>query len=266
MESKNCFHGYGAQTPLSFYRLPARETNAAPLLRVRRAMSLYEDAVATAVKLPLAQREALAQALGLKLAPRATLQMATPMARPDAKSWREAERGHAVLDVGASNAQPGPGAIRGMWAQHDLETANSFGDEATNADEVSSLPANSPVVVHTSVVTALAMNLTPTQLFWENPPVEVRLATATYLYLLEGCADASQRARVKAFVQPFAVLSLGPMASTRAAQLMLEHGDAGLSALDALIAATAIAHEIPLVTRTPRPFAGIRDLQVVTLP
>ena len=229
-------------------------------------MSLYEDAVSAAVKLPLAERERLAQALGLKLAPRATLQMAAPTQRPDAKSWREAERGHAVLDVGASSAKPGPDAIRGMWAAHDLETAHSLADEAANANQVSSLPAGSPVVVHTSAVTALAMNLAPTQSFWENPPVEVRLATATYLYLLEHCADANERARVKAFVQPFAVLSLGPMASTRAAQLMLEHGDAGLSALDSLIAATAIAHEIPLVTRTPVPFMGIRDLQVVTLP
>ena len=232
-------------------------------------MSLYEDAVATAVKLPLAQREALAQALGLKLAPRATLPMAMPSAtaqKPDAKSWREAERGHAVLDVGASQSKPGPDAIRGMWADLDLETANSLVDENANPDGVAALPANSPVVVHTSVVSALAMDLMPTQKFWQNPPVEVRLATATYLYLLEGCADDTERARVKAFVQPFAVLSLGPMASTRAAQLMLESGDSGLSALDALIAATAIAHEIPLVTRTPRPFENIGDLQVVTLP
>ena len=229
-------------------------------------MSLYEDAVATAVKLPLAERERLAQALGLKLAPRATLQMAAPTQRPDAKSWREAERGHAVLDVGSINARPGPDAIRGMWSDRNLETANSLADEAANPDTVASLPPNSPVVVHTSVVTALALDLAPTQEFWRSPPVEVRLATATYLYLLENCADATQRARVKAFVQPFAVLSLGPMASTRAAQLMLESGDSGLSALDSLIAATAIAHEIPLVTRTPGPFLGIRDLQVVTLP
>ena len=229
-------------------------------------MSLYEDAVASAVKLPFAQREALAQALGLKLAPRATLQMAAPMNRPDAKTWREAERGHAVLDVGATNAAPGPDAIRAMWADSNLETADSLADEAANADEVAGLPAGSPVVVHTSVVTALALDLAPTQSFWRDPPVEVRLATATYLYLLEGCTDESQRARVKAFVQPFAVLSLGPMASTRAAQIMLESGGSGLSALDSLVAATAIAHEIPLVTRTPRPFAGIRDLQVVTLP
>ena len=56
------------------------------------------------------------------------------------------------------------------------------------------------------------------------------------------------------------------MASTRAAQLMLESGESGLSALDSLIAATAIAHEIPLVTRTPGPFSGIEGLMVATLP
>ena len=146
----------------------------APLLRLARAMSLYEDAVSTAVKLPLAERERLAQALGLKLAPRATLQMAMPSAptaqRPDAKSWREAERGHAVLDVGASNASPGPDAIRGMWAAHELEAAHSLDDQAANTDMISSLPAGSPVVVHTSAVTALTMNLAPMRAFWKIRP------------------------------------------------------------------------------------------------
>lgn len=222
-------------------------------------MSLYEEAVASAVKLPLAERERLAQALGLKLAPRATLPMAAP-ARPDAKSWREAERGHAVLDVGNSTSRPGPDALRGMWSQGEAHDGNS------RPDTVSSLPRNAPVVVHTSVVMALAFDLESTRTFWEKPPVEIRLATATYLYLLEHCTDDAQRARVKAFVQPYAVLSLGPMASTRAAQLMLESGESGLSALDSLVAATAIAHEIPLVTRTPRPFETINGLMVVTLP
>ena len=230
-------------------------------------MSLYEDAVAASVKLPLAERERLAQALGLKLAPRATLPLAAPP-RPDAKSWREAERGHAVLDVSQSraNIEPGPAAMRGMWAEMNLETADSLSDEAANFDTLSQLPLGAPVVVHTSVVTALALDLAPTRAFWENPRVEIRLATATYLYLLEGCLSDEQRARVKAFVQPFAVLSLGPMASTRAAQLMLDSGDSGLTALDALVAATAIAHEIPLVTRTPRPFQNIEGLSVATLP
>ena len=229
-------------------------------------MSLYEDAVSAAVKLPLSQREALAQALGLKLAPRALLPMAPPQ-RPDAKSWREAERGHAVLDVpgGAGHIEPGPAAIRGLWADMSLDV-NQLIEAPANSDTSAQIPAGSPVVVHTSVVTALALDLVPTRQFWDDPRVEVRLATATYLYLLEGCSSEEQRARVKAFVQPFAVLSLGPMASTRAAQLMLESGDSGLSALDSLVAATAIAHEIPLLTRTPGPFAGIDGLMVATLP
>ena len=229
-------------------------------------MSLYEDAVAAAVKLPLGERERLAGALGLKLAPRATLPMAMPSARPDAKAWREAERGHAVLDVGDANAAPGPDAIRGMWADLNLTAAGTQTDEAANPDTLSSVPPGSPVVVHTSVVTALALDLAQTRPFWANPPVEVRLATATYLYLLENCARTEERARVKAFVQPYAVLSLGPMASTRAAQIMLENGGGGLSALDSLVAATAIAHEIPLLTRTPGPFQNIEGLMVVTLP
>jgi predicted nucleic acid-binding protein len=69
---------------------------------------------------------------------------------------------------------------------------------------------------------------------------------------------------VHEFVAPFAVLSLGPMASNRAVQLMLT-GDGELSALDALIAATALAHEIPLVTRTPSAFQSIEGLDVVVL-
>lgn len=259
MKSKNGFHSCGDKTPLSFYHSGAKPTSGAAFAPRARFMSLYEEAVATAVKLPLAERERLAQALGLKLAPRATLPMAAP-ARPDAKSWREAERGHAVLDVGASASRPGPDAIRGMWGDGEIDS------EISHPDTVSSLPRNSPVVVHTSVVTALAFDLKATRAFWEAPPVEIRLATATYLYLLEDCEDDAQRARVKAFVQPFAVLSLGPMASTRAAQLMLESGESGLGALDSLVAATAIAHEIPLLTRTPHLFEDIDGLMVVTLP
>lgn len=231
-------------------------------------MSLYEDAVSAAVKLPLAQREQLAQAIGLKLAPRATLPMALSapdLSKANPQAWKSAERGHAVLDTGSETTlTPGPDALRGMWAHLDLN--DSFVDEAVNAETVSQLPRQTPVIVHTSVVLALALGLPSTKAFWENPPVEIRIATATYLKLLEMCADESERQRVKAFVEPFAVLSLGPMASTKSAQLMLEGGENGLTALDALIAATALAHEIPLVTRTPRSFGGIPNLIVATLP
>lgn len=237
-------------------------------------MSLFEDAMAVAVKLPLDQRERLAQALGLKLAPRATLPMANASAGPmanasagasvDPAQWRARERGHAVLDLADTNLKPGPGAIAGMWADLDLETGPL--DDAPTSSTIGSLPRGTPVVVHASVVIALALDLPFARTFWENPPVEPRLATATYLGLLEMCATDDEQRRLAAFVQPYAVLSLGPMASTRAAQMMLEvPATHGLSALDALTVATALAHEIPLVARDARHFEDIGDLHVVTV-
>ncbi|PQV62745.1 putative nucleic acid-binding protein, contains PIN domain [Abditibacterium utsteinense] len=232
-------------------------------------MSLYEDAMSLAVQLPQHQREHLAQALGLKLAPRATLPMAMnapDRSKTDPAAWRASETGHAVLDVNRTSAPVDPNlvgveALRGLFAHKNFAP-----DESLAPDTLSSLPLGSPVVLHTSAVIALALDLEITRTFWEKPPVEIRIATATYLKLLELCADESERSRVRAFVQPFAVLSLGPMASTKAAQLMLENPAPGLSALDALIAATAIAHEIPLVTRDAAPFANIEELSVATLP
>ncbi len=230
-------------------------------------MSLYEDAMSLAVQLPQAQREHLAQALGLKLAPRATLPMANASAsQADPTAWRRAETGHAVLDVNRTSAPLDPSVV-GAPALRGLFSHKNFApDESLAPDTVSQLSPGSPVVLHTSVVLALSLDLEITRAFWDAPPVEIRLATATYLKLLEMCDDEAQRARIRAFVQPFAVLSLGPMASTKAAQIMLEHSAPGLSALDALIAATAIAHEIPLVTRDAAPFARIPELFVATLP
>ena len=141
---------------------------------------------------------------------------------------------------------------------------NDFAEDLQASETVSGLPMGTAVVVHTSVVLDLALGGEATRAFWAKPNVEIRLATPTYLSMLEGCEDELQRERVSEFVTPFAVLSLGPMASNRAVQLMLA-SDGELSALDALIAATALAHEIPLVTRTPRAFASVPDLQLAVL-
>ncbi len=229
-------------------------------------MSLYEDAVAIAVQLPQAQREHLAQALGLKLAPRATLPMANASAAAvDPAAWRRAETGHAVLDVNRTNAPLDPSIVGAAALRGLFQSKNFAPDASVSADTISQLPPGSPVVLHTSAVIALALDLEVTRAFWAKPSVEIRLATATYLKLLEMCDSEAERSRVRAFVQPFAVLSLGPMASTKAAQIMLEHAAPNLSALDALIAATAIAHEIPLVTRDAAPFSNIPGLFVATL-
>ena len=233
-------------------------------LREGVGMSLFEDVMSLAVQLPRDERERLGKALGLRIeAPKNLLPMAKApdLSQSDPAAWKARERGHAVLNTPIIQGATGADAIRGMWAHLELL---DFAEDSQLSETVSLLPQGTPVVVHTSVVLDLALGGEATRAFWAKPPVEVRLATATYLSLLEGCEDEAQRERVQEFVALFAVLSLGPMASNRAVQLMMA-GDGELSALDALIAATALAHEIPLVTRTPRAFQNIAGLQVAVL-
>jgi len=229
-------------------------------------MSLFEEAMSIAVQLPQDQRERLAKALGVEIdQPRkSTLPMANVNARPDPIAWRKAETGHAVLatDVHLRDEEipPGASAIQGIWRNHDAELLSK---STFNAPSVKTLPTGSPVVVHHDINIALACGDAETVNFYQRPNVEVRLATAGYLQLLSLCKSAAEAQRVRRFVQPFAVLSLGPMASSRAVELMVKHAVAtGMQPLDALTAATAIAHEIPLVTRSAERFAGIADLDV----
>lgn len=222
-------------------------------------MSTFEDVMALAVQMPQPERERLARALGVAVAaPKNTLPLAsTPdLSKTNPAAWRQKERGHAVLatDFPGGAIPPGPAAIRAMWPASEPAEVHDF------SHSVSALPSGAPVLVHTSVAEALARGSAQVQPFWENPRVEIRLATATYLKLLESCESPAEQERVRAFIQPYAVLSLGPMASSKAVELMLNRPTDALQALDALIAATALAHEIPLVTLDPRPFQSIPNL------
>lgn len=121
-----------------------------------------------------------------------------------------------------------------------------------------------PALVHTDLCLDLARGVPAATAFFQAPPVEIRLSTVTYLELLAAARNLDEQARVRRFVTPYPVLSLGPMASSRAVELVQAHHlSTGLQPLDALIAATALAHEIPLYARDPQPFAGILDLTVV---
>lgn len=120
-------------------------------------------------------------------------------------------------------------------------------------------------VVAADVCAALALGLPAAVEFFRRPPVEIRLATATYLELLQMAGAPEEVRRLRRFVQPYTVLSLGPMASARAVDLLLRHGLAtGLTALEALTAATALAHEIPLVTGRAEVFGAIPDLRLLS--
>jgi len=237
-------------------------------------MSLFEDVMALAVQMPMNERERLARALGLNAHTKGagkTLPLNQFVSQPQANAlsndpgqaaaWRARETGHAVVDVQSAQTETAPGApsLSGLW-QEEAE------DIAENSDiaRASSLPRNSPVIVHSDVCLSLAQGNAAAQGFWNDLPVEPRLATATYLTLLARAQNESEVRRVQKFVEPFAVLSLGPMASSRAVELVITHGARdGLAPLDALIAATALAHEIPLVTLNSAPFQNVMGLQVV---
>lgn len=119
-------------------------------------------------------------------------------------------------------------------------------------------------VVATDVCVDLALGVPEALAFFRRPPVEIRLSTATYLELLQAARSPEEQRRLKRFVQPYAVLSLGPVASSKAVELLRRHRlTDGLEALQALTAATALAHEIPLVTRSPGPYRNIEGLELL---
>lgn len=237
-------------------------------------MSLFEDVMQLAVQMPMEERERLGRALGLKIesaVPSVPASRGLPLmnrtadpSKNDPVAWRKAETGHAVLNtnLGSASGATGASAITSMWAEFADEWEVEGGEIPTPfANE---LPKGSPVLAHTDICVALALGIPEAVEFWQAPPVETRLATATYLSLLDAAEDEEQLAALRRFVQPFAVLSLGPMASSKSVELMLSHTlENGLAPLDALIAATALAHEIPIVTCNPTPFVGIAGLAVV---
>lgn len=236
-------------------------------------MSLFEDAMQIAVQLPIAERERLGRALGLSVhtkTPGKTLPtnslplnafVSSPSQDPNqSASWRQRETGHAVVDTGeiAPETTDGPRALFGLLSEENhIEYSNG-------APLTSSLAQGTPTVVHVDACWSLATGNEQALQFFQAPPVEVRLATATYLALLESAETPEEIARVQTFVRPYAVLSLGPMASSRAVELMTsEHRHERFTLVDALSCATALAHEIPLVTLDAERFTWIDELQVV---
>ena len=243
-------------------------------------MSLFEDAMQIAVQLPLAERERLGRALGLsvhtktpgKTLPTGTLPLNAFVASPStdpaqSAQWRARETGHAVVDTG-SDAGSNNGDIEivteGPRILFGLLSEDNHIEYSNGAPLASTLPAGTPTVVHVDACWSLATGSEQALSFFETPNVEIRLATATYLALLESADDQTEIARVQSFVRPYAVLSLGPMASSRAVELMTsEHRHERFTLVDALSCATALAHEIPLVTLDAERFTWIDELKVV---
>lgn len=92
-----------------------------------------------------------------------------------------------------------------------------------------------------------------------------RISTITYLEIAQGCRskDELQRAKRGLAVQEAQILHLTPTISERAMALIDAHalGD-GLQLADALIAATALEHDLTLLTGNTKHFAALETLKI----
>jgi len=89
----------------------------------------------------------------------------------------------------------------------------------------------------------------------------VAVSDITRLELLVGCADKREQIVTEKFLQRFAAVPVDAAISARAVELLrhyrLSHG---LLLADALIAATALAHGLPLLTKNVRDFRFVAGL------
>jgi len=111
------------------------------------------------------------------------------------------------------------------------------------------------LVLHTRGNVAAARRL--------NAIAQWQISVVTYMELAQGCSDKSNLDRLKKglAVRQVQVLHITPAISQRAADLVdalaLSHG---MRLADALIAATAIEHRIPLLTGNLKHFSPITNL------
>ena len=95
----------------------------------------------------------------------------------------------------------------------------------------------------------------------------IAVSAITYMELLVGCRNKREQRAVEAFVRRFDVVPLDEDITDMAIALLrhyrLSHG---LLIADALIAATAMAREIPLVSKNQRDYRFIEGLELRPYP
>lgn len=92
-----------------------------------------------------------------------------------------------------------------------------------------------------------------------------RISAVTYIELAQGCRDKAELERLKKGLAQHGtqIIAITHAISERAMQLIDQHTLAnGLQLGDALIAATALEHQLPLLTGNSKHFAPIAGLTV----
>ena len=92
-----------------------------------------------------------------------------------------------------------------------------------------------------------------------------RISAVTYIELAQGCRDKAELERLKKGLAQHGtqILAVTEAASTHAMQLIDQHTlSSGLQLGDALIAATALEYQLPLLTGNTKHFSPIAGLTI----
>ena len=93
------------------------------------------------------------------------------------------------------------------------------------------------------------------------------VSVATELELMSLCRSQEEMSTVTAFLQRFIVVTYNYEVSVKSVELLRNYRlDKGLTLTDALIAATALAVDIPLCTKTPQAYDFIPELELLMYP
>lgn len=93
------------------------------------------------------------------------------------------------------------------------------------------------------------------------------ISSVAQMELLVGCRNKTEQRRIERFLRRFLLLKLNEAIADQAADLIRQYRlSHGLAMPDALVAATALSHAIPLATGNQRDFRFIAGLQLVSYP
>jgi predicted nucleic acid-binding protein len=101
----------------------------------------------------------------------------------------------------------------------------------------------------------------------ESQTATLGISTITVMELLVGCRNKTEQQALNKFLQQFAICPLSETASDQAVELMQTYAlSHGLQIPDALIAATALALNIPLLSKNQRDYRFISGLSLLPYP
>ena len=125
------------------------------------------------------------------------------------------------------------------------------------------------LLIDTDILIDIANNdtIAKTRVKSESQHSTLFVSTITVMELTVGCRNKSEMQNLSRFLAPFLIVRLTPQISDRAAQLLqdfyLSHG---LLIPDALIAASVMEQQIPLLSKNQRDFRFIEGLNLLAYP